>query len=251
MAFAQEGQSSTNPSATPAPPALAAPRSPHNLAARLRNWTFHFSRSSSMFERQRNPPSSKSPPQGSNHTNMKMTRGIEAYQQQIQKREDIIADLRKQMAFKDKQIAYLSSELDKYQSVFNQKPMALGIGRSWGAKLEARGTRSEPDGGRRKRGIGISAEPRALKMDEKENPKHYPKTAKTREILNQAILENDFMKNLDTSQVVEIVECMYSVNFATGNTIIREGELGSVVYVMEGECCIQSLKWERNNPSWA
>ncbi|VDK36290.1 unnamed protein product [Taenia asiatica] len=251
MAFAQEGQSSTNPSATPAPPALAAPKSPHNLAARLRNLTFHFSRSSSMFERQRNPPSSKSPPQGSNHTNMKMTRGIEGHQQQIQKREDIIADLRRQMAFKDKQIAYLSSELDKYQSVFNQKPLALGIGRSWGAKLEARDTRSEPDGGRRKRGIGISAEPRALKMDEKEHPKHYPKTAKTREILNQAILENDFMKNLDTSQVVEIVECMYSVNFATGNTIIREGELGSVVYVMEGECCIQSPKWGRNNPSWA
>ncbi|VDM25753.1 unnamed protein product [Hydatigera taeniaeformis] len=44
------------------------------------------------------------------------------------------------------------------------------------------------------------------------------------------------MKNLDTSQAVEIVECMYSVNFATGNTIIREGEMGSVVYVMEGEC---------------
>lgn len=43
------------------------------------------------------------------------------------------------------------------------------------------------------------------------------------------------MRNLDTSQVVEIVECMYSVNFASGSTIIREGELGSVVYVMEGE----------------
>ncbi|KAM3178716.1 hypothetical protein ACTXT7_001982 [Hymenolepis weldensis] len=55
----------------------------------------------------------------------------------------------------------------------------------------------------------------------------------TREILNQAILENDFMKNLDTSQVVEIVECMYSVKFAPNSTIIREGELGSVVYVME------------------
>ncbi|KAL5102990.1 cGMP-dependent protein kinase isozyme 2 form cD4/T1/T3A/T3B [Taenia crassiceps] len=233
MAFAQEGQSSTNPPVTPTPASLAAGKPPHNLASRLRNLTFHFPRSSSMFERHRNPPSSRLSPHRSNHNSMKMPRGIEAYQRQTQKSEDIIADLRKQIAFKDKQIAYLSSELDKYQSVFNQKPLALGVGRPRGTKLETRCTKSEPDGGRRKRGIGISAEPRALKMDEKEHPKHYPKTAKTREILNQAILENDFMKNLDTSQVVEIVECMYSVNFATGNTIIREGELGSVVYVME------------------
>ncbi len=66
---------------------------------------------------------------------------------------------------------------------------------------------------------------------------------RTREILNQAILENDFMKNLDTTQVVEIVECMYSVNFATGNTIIREGELGSVVYVMEGSFLLIQKVW--------
>lgn len=178
MAFAQKGQPSTNPSVTPPPASLAAAKSPHNLAARLRNLAFHFSRSSSMFERHRKPPSSTPSPQGSNHISTKITRGVEAYQQQIQNPEDVIADLRKQMAFKDKQIAYLSSELDKYQSVFNQKPLALGIGRSWGTKVEARGTRSEPDGGRRKRGIGISAEPRALKMDEKEHPKHYPKTAK-------------------------------------------------------------------------
>ncbi len=51
------------------------------------------------------------------------------------------------------------------------------------------------------------------------------------------------MKNLDTTQVVEIVECMYSVNFATGNTIIREGELGSVVYVMEGAFRLIKKVW--------
>ncbi len=58
---------------------------------------------------------------------------------------------------------------------------------------------------------------------------------RTREVLNQAFIENDFMKNLETAQLVEIVECMYPVKFATGNTIIREGEFGSVVYVMEGK----------------
>ncbi|VDM25643.1 unnamed protein product [Hydatigera taeniaeformis] len=181
MAFAKEGQSSADLSTvhTPASPTTAKP--PHNLAARLRNLAFHFSRSSSMLESKRNPPLSSSPASpshGSNHNNTKIEHDVGVYQEQIQKCEGIIADLRKQVTLKDKQIAYLSSELDKYQSVCNQKTQILGRGRSWGVKMEVRGTKSEPDGGRRKRGIGISAEPRALQLGENEQPKHYPKTVK-------------------------------------------------------------------------
>ncbi len=97
------------------------------------------------------------------------------HREQLQKRDDLIAQLRKQVAFKDEQIAYLASELDKYQSVFNQKPSALGLSRGCWHKLDVG---AESDGGPRKRGIGISAEPQALRMDEKEHPRHYPKTAK-------------------------------------------------------------------------
>lgn len=109
--------------------------------------------------------------------NFSASRGLQAnaFAEQIRKRDDMIVQLRKQVVLKDEQIAYLASELDKYQSVFNQKPSALTLPRSCCRKLDPA---MESDGAPRKRAIGISAEPQALRMNEKEHPKHYPKTAK-------------------------------------------------------------------------
>ncbi|KOC60007.1 cGMP-dependent protein kinase, isozyme 2 forms cD4/T1/T3A/T3B, partial [Habropoda laboriosa] len=59
-----------------------------------------------------------------------------------------------------------------------------------------------------------------------------------RELIKVAILDNDFMKNLELTQIREIVDCMYPVTFSAGSTIIREGDVGSIVYVMEGESLI-------------
>jgi cGMP-dependent protein kinase len=42
------------------------------------------------------------------------------------------------------------------------------------------------------------------------------------------------MKNLDTSQIREIVECMYPVMKPAGTMIIKEGEVGEILYVLEG-----------------
>lgn len=47
-------------------------------------------------------------------------------------------------------------------------------------------------------------------------------------------MENDFLKNLDSSQVREIVDCMYSQYFTKGTMVIREGEVGSHLYVSAG-----------------
>lgn len=43
------------------------------------------------------------------------------------------------------------------------------------------------------------------------------------------------MKNLELTQIHEIVDCMYPVTFPAGSTIIKEGDVGSIVFVMEGE----------------
>lgn len=48
-------------------------------------------------------------------------------------------------------------------------------------------------------------------------------------------MDNDFMKHLDSVQINEIVECMYPVEYAAGSLIIKEGDVGSIVYVMEGK----------------
>lgn len=58
---------------------------------------------------------------------------------------------------------------------------------------------------------------------------------RSRELIKSAILDNDFMKNLDITQIREIVDCMYPVQYAAKSLIIKEGDVGSIVYVMEGK----------------
>uniref|UniRef100_A0A8C8BPU8 cGMP-dependent protein kinase n=1 Tax=Oncorhynchus tshawytscha TaxID=74940 RepID=A0A8C8BPU8_ONCTS len=52
-------------------------------------------------------------------------------------------------------------------------------------------------------------------------------------LIKEAILDNDFMKNLELSQIQEIVDCMYPVEYGKDSCIIKEGDVGSLVYVME------------------
>ena len=48
-------------------------------------------------------------------------------------------------------------------------------------------------------------------------------------------MDNDFMKNLESAQIKEIVDCMHPVEYAKGSLIIKEGDVGSSVFVMEGK----------------
>lgn len=43
------------------------------------------------------------------------------------------------------------------------------------------------------------------------------------------------MKNLEITQIREIVDCMYPEEYQAGSLIIREGDVGSTVYVLEGK----------------
>ncbi|XP_066954961.1 cGMP-dependent protein kinase 1 isoform X2 [Macrobrachium rosenbergii] len=83
----------------------------------------------------------------------------------------------------------------------------------------------------------ISAEPTDNDYDDYYDPDYnpvvVPKSEESKELLRQAILENDFLKNLEMGQVKEIVECMYSVEYAAGALIIKEGDIGSILYIME------------------
>ena len=57
---------------------------------------------------------------------------------------------------------------------------------------------------------------------------------RAKEIIRKAIKDNDFLTNLELSQVQELVECMYQMEFKKTDYIIREGEPGSHLYVIEG-----------------
>lgn len=43
------------------------------------------------------------------------------------------------------------------------------------------------------------------------------------------------MKNLESTQIKEIVDCMYPEAYNSGSLIIKEGDVGSIVYVLEGK----------------
>jgi len=60
-------------------------------------------------------------------------------------------------------------------------------------------------------------------------------SSSSRELIRSAIMDNDFMKNLESTQIKEIVDCMYPMEYSRGSLIIKEGDVGSIVYVMEGE----------------
>ncbi len=57
---------------------------------------------------------------------------------------------------------------------------------------------------------------------------------RTKEFLREAILNNDFMKNLELDQILSIVDCMYPLDTKDGSLIIKEGDVGNLVYIMEG-----------------
>jgi len=57
---------------------------------------------------------------------------------------------------------------------------------------------------------------------------------RTKQLLTEAILSNDFMKHLDYTQIQQIVDAMHAVDYAKGSVIIKERDVGTHVFVIEG-----------------
>jgi len=147
--------------------------------------------------------------------------------QQLRLREDEIDKLKKDLRERDSRITNLEdevqslrSQLDKYQSVMTGTHRPSPV--------------SSDAGPRKQRAQGISAEPQPQANDKlSQSIRKHSKAQSTRDLIKQAILDNDFMKNLETAQILEIVDCMHPFEYKKDNMIIKEGEVGSMVYVME------------------
>ncbi|GAB0095296.1 cGMP-dependent protein kinase egl-4 [Sergentomyia squamirostris] len=180
------------------------------------------------------------------------TTGIGRLQAEITDRDHVIADLNetvmrltRQLAqvqdgvtSKQEEITELQNEIDKFRQVV--RPLTQKIienRRSEGAydqwTVDATNNHSlllEP----RIKRTAISAEPLSSFTGIEGELQKIPKSHQSRELIKSAILDNDFMKNLEMIQIKEIVDCMYPVQYAAGSLIIKEGDVGSIVYVMEG-----------------
>ncbi|XP_017891339.1 cGMP-dependent protein kinase, isozyme 2 forms cD4/T1/T3A/T3B-like isoform X1 [Ceratina calcarata] len=135
-------------------------------------------------------------------------------QELLRVKDEKIAELEALLCRRDAEIQELRSHLDKFLSVLPFKSPLTP-------------TKPRP---RKQRAQGISAEP---PLQELAPLTVVDKSDRSRELIKAAILDNDFMKNLELTQIREIVDCMYPVTFSAGSTIIREGDVGSIVYVME------------------
>ncbi|XP_069836428.1 cGMP-dependent protein kinase 1 isoform X2 [Dendropsophus ebraccatus] len=132
-------------------------------------------------------------------------------------KEERIRDLENRLSEKEEEIQELKRKLHKYQSVLAM-PTSTQIG--------PRTTRAQ----------GISAEPQSFRSYHdltRQSFKKFTKSERSKELIKEAILDNDFMKNLEISQIQEIVDCMYPVEYGKDSCIIKEGDVGSLVYVME------------------
>lgn len=135
----------------------------------------------------------------------------------IASQEQTINELRAILAQKEDIICQLTSQLDKFKSVLSIQSATL----------------AQP---RKTRLIGISAEPQSTATIQDllaKAPQVYQKSQQTKLLIKQAIHDNDFLKNLNESQIEEITLCMFPVSHARDSIIIKEGDVGSVVYVME------------------
>ncbi|CAM4707217.1 unnamed protein product [Leuciscus chuanchicus] len=142
--------------------------------------------------------------------------------EELRQRDALIDELELELDQKDELIQKLQNELDKYRSVI--RPATQQVHKQSVLQEHQRTKRQ-----------AISAEPTAFDIHELSHVTlpFYPKSPQSKELIKEAILENDFMKNLELSQIQEIVDCMYPVEYDKESCIIKEGDVGSLVYVME------------------
>uniref|UniRef100_A0A182JMX8 cAMP-dependent protein kinase type II-alpha regulatory subunit n=1 Tax=Anopheles atroparvus TaxID=41427 RepID=A0A182JMX8_ANOAO len=147
--------------------------------------------------------------------------------------------VQKESLSKDDRLDELQNEIDKFRQVVRPITKAMIEKRcsedtfdGWSPGVE--NTRVLPVIETRIKRQAISAEPLSSLAGMQGDLIKIPKSSLSREIIKSAILDNDFMKNLEITQIREIVDCMYPVQYAAGSLIIKEGDVGSIVYVMEG-----------------
>uniref|UniRef100_A0A3B1IEQ1 Protein kinase cGMP-dependent 1 n=1 Tax=Astyanax mexicanus TaxID=7994 RepID=A0A3B1IEQ1_ASTMX len=119
--------------------------------------------------------------------------------EELRQRDALIDELELELDQKDELIQKLQNELDKYRSVI--RPATQQVHKPTNELQEQQRTKRQ----------AISAEPTALDIQDLSHVTlpFYPKSPESKELIKEAILDNDFMKNLELSQIQEIVDCMY------------------------------------------
>lgn len=86
---------------------------------------------------------------------------------------------------------------------------------------------------RKEKRMAVSGESSSkAEEDTKKELERHPKDFRSKQLIKGAINENDFLKNLESAQVREIVDCMYPKNYSKSDMIVKEGDTGQALFVI-------------------
>ncbi|XP_029301238.1 cGMP-dependent protein kinase 1-like [Cottoperca gobio] len=150
--------------------------------------------------------------------------------EELRQRDSLIDELELELDTKDDLIRQLQVELDRHRSA---SQLAANAGET--ANTAVVQTPAAPDEPQRTKRLAISAEPTALDPSKLSDVtlKSYCKTKESSELIQRALMDNDFMKHLEHGQILTIMDCMHPTSLTKGCCVIQEGDDGSTVYVLE------------------
>merc|ERR1712213_102231 len=142
-----------------------------------------------------------------------------------------IRSLQRKLQVKDQEIAKQERELHKLRSVLQQASSVMST--SDDSNLLTTIQEHYTMAGQlisltKKQGVsGQSVDPGRTPLEKPAGEKDF----RTKHLIKEALMENDFLKNLSSSQVREIIDHMTLKKIAAGAHVIREGDAGSHLYV--------------------
>ncbi|XP_033750049.1 cGMP-dependent protein kinase 1-like isoform X1 [Pecten maximus] len=128
------------------------------------------------------------------------------------------------------EITKLRAEVDKLQSVLQIKVHKDAGNPDILATIHENSSVPGQEGRSKKQGVSAES-PMSSQHGTVVEIKRHEKEIRSKQLIKDAILDNDFLKNLDSTQVREIVDTMYEKQVKQGHYIIREGESGQHLYV--------------------
>ncbi|XP_069125517.1 cGMP-dependent protein kinase 1-like [Argopecten irradians] len=128
------------------------------------------------------------------------------------------------------EITKLRAEVDKLQSVLQIKVHKDAGNPDILATIHENSSVPGQEGRSKKQGVSAES-PMSSQHGTVVEIKKNEKEIRSKQLIKDAILDNDFLKNLDSTQVREIVDTMYEKQVKQGHYIIREGESGQHLYV--------------------
>ncbi|XP_053195535.1 cGMP-dependent protein kinase 1-like [Scomber japonicus] len=151
--------------------------------------------------------------------------------EELRQRDALIDELELELDTKDDLIRQLQIELDRHRNASQQAANCVETANT-GAAVQTPPAADEPQRMKRQ---AISAEPTALDPSQLTDVTltSYCKTKESSELIQRALMDNDFMKHLEHGQILTIMDCMYPTSLAKSCCVIQEGDDGSTVYVLE------------------